>query len=90
MNKFRIMSVFVVLAMLFSFANVNTAGAAGPIVPVTLQEGTATFSQNYPCCALPVDQAVDGIIVYGVGNLANLNGWMPHPSLSGSKPHRRF
>ena len=30
MNKFRIMSVFVILAMLFSFANVSQASAAGP------------------------------------------------------------
>jgi len=32
MNKFRLMSVFVVLAMLFSFANVSPASAAVGIV----------------------------------------------------------
>ena len=81
MNKFRLMSVFVILAMLFGFANVSPAAAVGPIVSVTLQEGTATYSQSYTCCALPVDQAVDGIIIYGVGNLSNLNGWGIHPAV---------
>jgi len=67
MNKFRMMSVFVVLAMLFSFANVSPAGAA--TTTVTLQEGTAAWSQaagNYF-----VDQAVDGII--------DDSGWAIHP-----------
>ena len=80
MNKYRILSIFVVLAMLFSFANVSPASAA-TTTAVTLQEGTATFSQNYPCCALPVGQAVDGILIYGVGNIANLNGWGIHPAV---------
>ncbi len=42
-------------------------------VPVTLQEGTATYSQELYCCGLNVDQTVDGYI----GTPANgvLNGW---------------
>ena len=80
MNKYRILSIFVVLAMVFSFANVSPASAA--TTTVTFQEGTATFSQNYPCCALPVGQAVDGVIVYGAGDINNLNGWGIHPAVS--------
>ncbi|MHC4511403.1 MAG: hypothetical protein ACYTAO_21035, partial [Planctomycetota bacterium] len=61
MNKFRMMSVLVVLAMMFSFANVSPAGAAA----VTLQQGTATWSQLIG--SFFVDQAVDGIILGGRG-----------------------
>ena len=56
MNKYRILSIFVVLAMVFSFANVSPASAA--TTAVTLQEGTATFSQN----GFSVDAAIDGLI----------------------------
>ena len=68
MNKFRMMSVLFVLAMLFSSANVSPAGAAA----VTLQEGTATWSQTVG--NFLVDQAVDGIIQAGT------NGWAIHPN----------
>jgi hypothetical protein len=74
MNKFRLMSFFVILAMVFSFANVSPAGAAGPIVPVTLQEGTATFSQGDWCCNLNVDEAVDGQL-YDYNASGTYNGW---------------
>jgi hypothetical protein len=72
MNKYRLMSFFVILATLFSFANVNTAGAA--TMTVTLQEGTATFSQGDWCCNLNVDEAVDGQL-YDYGASGIYNGW---------------
>lgn len=72
MNKFRIMSVFVILAMIFSFANVSPAGAA--TTAVTLQEGTATYSQELYCCNLNVDEAVDGHL-YDYGASGTYNGW---------------
>ena len=64
--------------MLFSYAKVSPASAA-TTTAVTFQEGTATFSQNYPCCVLPVDQAVDGYIGVPVNGV--LNGWGIHPEV---------
>jgi len=72
MNKFRILSVLIVLAMVFSFANVSLAGAA--TTAVTLQEGTATYSQELYCCNLNVDEAVDGHL-YDYGASGTYNGW---------------
>ena len=77
MRKLYALSVLMILAMLVSFANVSPAGAA--TTTVTFQEGTATFSQDYPCCALPVDQAVDGYIGVPVNGV--LNGWAIHPGV---------
>ncbi len=73
MNKFRVISVFVVLAMVFSFANVSPANAA--TTTISLQQGTATFSQEDWCCGLNVDEAVDGVFsgVNGPGD--PYNGW---------------
>jgi hypothetical protein len=68
MNKYRTLSIFVVLAMLFSFANVSPASAA-TTTAVTLQEGTATWSQDLG--SYLVDKAIDGII--------DDSGWAIHP-----------
>jgi hypothetical protein len=67
MNKVRNFGVFVLLAMIFSFANVSPVGAA--TTPVTLQEGTATWSQSIG--SYFVDYVVDGII--------NGSGWAISP-----------
>ena len=69
MNKVRMVSFFVILAMIFNFANVSPASAA--TTAVTLQESTATISQ--PQDGLFVYEAVDGITVGQDGN--GLNGW---------------
>lgn len=71
-NKFRMMSVLVALAMLISIAGVSLAVAT--TTTVTLQEGTATFSQELHCCNLNVDEAVDGQ-VYDYGASGTYNGW---------------
>ena len=71
MNKVRKFAVFILLAMIISFANVSPASAAA----VTLQQGTATWSQEDWCCGLNVDEAVDGVISGTNGPLDPYNGW---------------
>ncbi len=68
MNKTRLLILFVLAAMIFSIAN---PAAATPST-VTLEIGTATFSQPGP--DLNVDLAVDGITT-GYDVYGNFNGW---------------
>ncbi len=63
MNKFRIMSVFVVLAMLFSFANVSPAAAEEPSPPVdpsgwTQGSGTHFELPGSPYLPVTLDSSV--------------------------------
>ena len=68
MNKTRIFSIFVMLAMLVILASLSPAHAAGN--SVTLQQSTATISQLQD--GLYVYEAVDGITD---GSSGGFNGW---------------
>ena len=81
MNKFRILSVFVVLAMLFSFANVSSA-SAGPVAVFS-----ADFNSGVPSefSGVTTNEDVQGYTGYGTGSNVFGGNFLRNSSLPDSK-----